>query len=141
MQKHISQWFIVLIVAGVFSALPLRLRADETTPRAGSTPSTAVDKTDKTKRADRIPFHGKIAAVDRTALTLTLEGKEKKRVIHLTPDTRMLKAGKPATLADAVVGEEVGGQTAKTLDGREEAISLRFGPKPESNRKEKKADE
>lgn len=99
-----------------------------------ATPAPAATKE---KKSDRAPFHGKLQAVDRTAQTITLEGKEKKRTIHLTGQTRIAKAGKPATLDDALVGEVVAGQILKTTDGREEAISLRLGEKPEEKPKEK----
>ncbi len=96
------------------------------------------DAVEKGKRNDRIPFRGKINSVDKTAMILVLEGKEKKRTIKVTSQTRMTKAGKPATLNDAIAGEEVAGQSIKTTDGKEEAISVRFGEKPESAAKEKK---
>lgn len=89
---------------------------------------------------DKIPFHGKLAAVDKAAMTITLEGKESRRVFQITADTRLTKLGKPATLEDAVTGEDVGGLYRKTEDGRLEAVSVRFGPKPEGEkpgRKEK----
>jgi hypothetical protein len=84
------------------------------------------------KKAVRVPFRGKIHSVDKAAKTVTLDGKEKKRVIHITPQTRIAKAGKPAKLEDAMVGEEVGGQALRNGDGKEEAVSLRLGPKPEA---------
>ncbi len=90
----------------------------------------AIEATQKSKRSDRAPFQGKIHAVDKAAQTVTLEGKERKRIIHLTAQTRIAKAGQPASLEDAAVGEEVAGQTIRTSDGREEAVSLRLGPKP-----------
>jgi hypothetical protein len=84
-----------------------------------------------------IPFHGKISAVDKTAKTITLEGKEKGRLIHITSETRIMKAGKPATFDDATVGEEVGGRYHKVSD-KLEALSLRIGPRPEGTPKAKK---
>ena len=82
---------------------------------------------------DKIPFHGKLAAVDKTAMTITLEGKETQRVFQITSDTRITKTGQPATLDDAMVGEEVAGTFKKTEAGRMEALSVRFGPKPEGD--------
>jgi hypothetical protein len=84
---------------------------------------------------DKIPFHGKLAAVDKAAMTITLEGKETRRVFQLTADTRLTKLGKPATLEDAVTGEDVGGLYKKTEAGTMEAVSVRFGPKPEKTEK------
>lgn len=63
-------------------------------------------------------------------MTLTLAGKEKDRVIHITSQTRFTKGGKPAVLADGVPGEEVAGSARKEADGRTVAVTVRFGPPP-----------
>jgi hypothetical protein len=76
-----------------------------------------------------VPFNGKIASVDRTAGTLTLAGKTQ-RVVNVTADTRLTRDGQPAVLADAKVGEPVGGYAKKNGAGQLEAISIRLGPKP-----------
>ena len=74
------------------------------------------------------PFRGTLKAVDKAAMTLTIAGKEKDRVVYLTSETRYTKDGKPATLADAAVSGEVGGYAKKGKEGRTEAVSVRFGP-------------
>lgn len=98
----------------------------------------------KSKR-DSLPFHGKLAAVDKSAMTITLEGKESQRVFQVTPSTKIIKTGKPASLDDAVVGEDVGGAYRKNEQGKMEALSLRLGAKPEKAEKkvkgEKKAEQ
>ena len=78
-----------------------------------------------------VPFHGKIAAVDMSTKVVTVG----ERKFHVLPATRMIKAGKPATLADATVGEEVGGAYREAEGGKLELVSLRIGPKtaPEKN--------
>jgi hypothetical protein len=76
------------------------------------------------------PFTGIVQKVDKTANTVTLNGKDGGRVFHITPQTKITKAGQPATLADAKVGEEAAG-IFKDTDGKRTAISLRLGPKPE----------
>jgi len=73
--------------------------------------------------------------VDKTAKTI----KVGERTFHVTSETRIMKAGKPATLDDAVVGEEVGG-TYKEADGKLNAVSLRLGPRPEGGEKKKKSE-
>jgi hypothetical protein len=78
-------------------------------------------------------FRGKIGAVDKAAKTL----KVGERTFQITSETRIMKAGKPATLDDAVVGEEIGG-TYKEADGKLNAVSLRLGPRPEGGGKKKK---
>jgi hypothetical protein len=81
-----------------------------------------------------IPFRGKVAAVDKQAQTL----KVGERVFQITAETRITKAGKPATLNDAVVGEEIGGQYRNADGGKLEAVMVRLGAKPEEAAKEKK---
>jgi hypothetical protein len=89
----------------------------------------------KAKKPAAFPFRGTLKAVDKDALTLTLAGKEKDRVIHITSQTRFTKDGKPATLGDAILDGEVAGSARKTDDGRTEAVSVRFGPAPAKSSK------
>ena len=42
-----------------------------------------------------------------------------------------MKAGKPALIDDAAVGDEVGGAYREGEGGKLEVVSLRLGPKPE----------
>lgn len=100
-------------------------------------PAMAQEQAKEKKKSSTFPFTGKVTAVDKTAMTLTLAGKEKARVFQITSQTKMTKAGKPAVLDDAVVGEEVGGLAKRSVDGKDEVVSVRFGPKPEG-RGEKK---
>jgi hypothetical protein len=91
--------------------------------------TTAQPKAPKAKPAG-VPFNGKIAAVDRTASTLTLSGKNQ-RVVKVTSATRLTRGdGQPAVFADAQVGEPIGGYAKKNDLGQLEAISIRLGPKP-----------
>ena len=81
-------------------------------------------------------FNGKIAAVDKTAKTI----KVGERTFQVTSETKIRKGGNPATLDDAVVGDEIGG-TYKEADGKLNALSLRLGPRPEGGEKKKKKTE
>jgi hypothetical protein len=90
------------------------------------------------KSARPYPFSGKLAAIDKEKKTITLMGKEKSRTLHLLASTKIVKAGKPATLDDATVGDEIGGQLLKSGDGREEIVSLRIGTKTPAASKSKK---
>ncbi len=87
----------------------------------------------KTDRKGGLPFRGKIDAVSTTAKTV----KVGERTFQITDETRIRKDGNPATLADAVVGDEVGG-SYKEADGKLTALSLRLGPVPEGEKKKKK---
>ncbi len=83
-------------------------------------------------KADRaLPFHGKITAIDQSAKTIALG----ERVFQITADTKVVKDGKAASLADAAVGDQVGGSYTKSDDGKLTARSLRIGPKPEGEAK------
>jgi hypothetical protein len=77
----------------------------------------------------KYPFHGKVKSVDVSGMTFTLDGL-KPRTFAVTADTKIMKNGAPATLKDAVVGDDVGGRTEKSPDGKLTALSVRFGPKP-----------
>ncbi len=78
------------------------------------------------KATKHLPFHGKVDAVDKTAKTL----KVGERTFHVTSTTKITKAGKPAILDDATVGEEVAGSYHEGEQGQLEVMSLRIGPKP-----------
>lgn len=90
------------------------------------------------KKSGAYPFNGKVASVGADGKSITLQGKEKARVIQIAPDTRIIKDGKPAKLADATAGESVGGQVKKDDAGKEIAVSLRIGAAPEAKGGEKK---
>ena len=123
-----------LIALLAFNAVSLPSRGAD--PKPGGLDER---KTEQVQPA-RLPFSGKLSGVDQTLMTITLEGKQKKRVIGITSKTRITKAGKPATLEDALPGDVVGGQAVRTGEGKEEALSLRIGPKVENSaaRKPKK---
>jgi hypothetical protein len=77
-------------------------------------------------KVHKIPFHGKIVALDASAQTITLNGKSA-RVLHVTSATKLTDgSGNPTTFSTATVGEDVGGSYDKadmTL------FSLRIGAK------------
>lgn len=71
-----------------------------------------------------LPFYGKLGAIDKSAQTITLDGKEKKRIFHLTPSTRVHRDKKPATIDDLVVGQWVGGFVRPDPNGRPTVVTL-----------------
>lgn len=86
------------------------------------------------KKKGTPPIHGKVAAVDKTAKTITVG----QTVIQITSETKITKTGKPATLDDAVVGEEVMAHGKKGDDGKYVAKTVRFGAKAEGEDKGEK---
>lgn len=79
------------------------------------------------KLPNGLPFYGKLGAFDKTAQTITLDGKEKKRIFHLTPSTRIHRDKKPASLNDLMVGQWVGGFARPDADGRPTVVTLNLG--------------
>lgn len=73
-----------------------------------------------------LPFHGKVKAIDNNAKTLSV-GNE---IFQITSETKITKLGKPATLGEGAAGDEVAGSYHKSADGKLNATTVRFGPKP-----------
>lgn len=125
--------FLNITVAGLFAAVlvagPATILAAEKTNSPAA--SEAGDSANKKKR-DILPFNGKLTAVDNAAMTITVG----ERVFVISSETKITKDGKPATLADGVVGEKIGGAYKKSEDGKLNATSVRFGAKPEADNSE-----
>ncbi len=108
-------------------------------------PADAPKKPKKKPAATTLPFRGRVDAADAKAMTVTLAGKEKHRVLNVTSKTRFEKDGKPATFADIKAGDDVRGSYAKTPEG-ENVVRLIIGaaapagePKPAGEAKPKKS--
>ncbi len=72
-----------------------------------------------------LPFHGKVAAVDTAARTVTVGTL----VINVTAHTKITKDGHPATLADIAVGEKISGSYIKDEAGKLHAMVIHMGEK------------
>ena len=116
---------ILIAAFAATAALPV-MAADEKPAKKEAAPA-----------ARAIPFRGKIAAVDKSAKTI----KVGERTFHVTSDTRIVKAGKPATLDDATVGEDVGGAYRESEDKKMNLVSLRVGERPEAPKKDAPKDD
>lgn len=125
MKKTILRIAVFSLLAAAIAVAPTQMLAQEKKEKP------AAEKKDAPKGDRGIPFHGKVTAVDKTAKTV----KVGERVFQVTSDTKIKKLGKPATLADGAVGEEIGGTYTKSADGKLTAKALRFGPKPEGTAK------
>ncbi len=88
----------------------------------------------------QMPFRGKVSAVDKTAKTITLEGKEKGRTFQITSATKITKDGKPSVLDEVTVGESVGG-LAKEDAGKWQILTLNVGAKGGKEKHEEKKGE
>ncbi len=81
------------------------------------------------EKARTIPFNGKLVAVNAQEMVFKLRGKEKPRVFHVGPETRIMKEGERATLADMGDGDMVGGSAVRRGDGEFDAVTVRIGTK------------
>lgn len=107
-------------------AAPAAVSAQTTKENPSKSPAEKQPTTDKKPSAG--PFHAKLAAVDKSAKTITVG----KRTFQITSETKLNKAGKPATLDDAVVGEEVSGYVKPNDQGKLVATKVNFGPKADT---------
>ena len=82
-----------------------------------------------------LPFHGKISAVDQSAKTFTVGGKQGSRVFRVTDGTLITKAGAPATMTDIVQNEHARGAYLKLADGTLEAKTVTIGAKAGGGKK------
>jgi hypothetical protein len=126
------------LLALALCAAPSKVSAQTTNkPTAQKKSSTETPEPAKTeKKPSAGPFHGKLAAVDQTAKTITVG----KRTFLITSESHINKEGKPATLQDGVVGEEVSGYVKPNDAGKLIATKVNFGPKPATKPAEKTAD-
>jgi hypothetical protein len=119
MIRSIGKLTLVTILTAVVLGLPIAASAQNTpapTPAAPATP-------DAKPKATR--FSGKLEAVDKVNKTITV-GVDIKRVVDVTSTTKITKAGKPATLDDGVVGEDISVSYIKTGDGATAKYTARF---------------
>ena len=134
MIKSILKLGALSLLAGAIAAAPTQLLA-QSTNKPDTTKKAAVDKKDSAaKKKAAHPFHGKLAAVDKIAKTI----KVGESVYQITSETKINKAGKPATLEDGVVGEPVSGYAKPTEDGKMAATTVNFGAKADANGAEKR---
>lgn len=119
--------FSTILIVSLLTSISARdaLPAD----RPANSRAKAAEKADgaKTEKKGRgLPFHGHIAAVDKTAKTITMRG-EKQRKFHVTTETKINRDKKPSAFASIMVGEYVGGYSREAADGRMELVTLNVG--------------
>ena len=126
MKNHISKITVLSLFAAALLVMPVFARAQEA--NSTNTPSSS-DKTMSAKPAKHgiIPFHGKLSAMDTSAMTFTVGN----RTFAVTADTKIFNNGEAATLSDGKVGEPVRGTYKKTDAGKLEALTVHFGAKTE----------
>jgi hypothetical protein len=129
MLKTILRLTTLTLLAAAIALQPAQLRGQEK-------PKAETKETPKKQTQTKGPFIGKLAAMDKTAKTITVG----KRTFSITSETKIYKAGKPAILDDAVLGEEVSGGFKTADDGKLVVTKLNIGPKADSKSSEKKSE-
>lgn len=135
MTKSLSKLGLMALLAGAVALWPAQGfgQADtKATPEkkatTGKKDASAENAVKQEKKKSGHPFHGKLAAVDKVTKTIKLG----KSTYQVTSETRIRKSGQPATLDDAVVGEEVGGYVRPNAEGKMTLTTLNLGPRTES---------
>lgn len=156
--KTLSSRFAAIVAA--LSLLPAAFAQDAAKP-ADAAPAPKAPKTHKAAKAEKAkpaddgvakagkpyPFHGTVVSVDKKAVTFTIEGKDKPRVIGLGSRSILEKDGKPATLSLIAAGDHVQGRVEKS--GEDEVVvkasigakaaAKAGGDEPKPKKKAKKA--
>jgi hypothetical protein len=104
---------------------------------AGAT-ATASPAASPEKAPRALPYHGTISAVDQSAKTFTIAGKENSRVFKVSDRTVITKDGNPAIMTDLVANEPARGSYWKAVDGSLEAKTVKLGAKMEMKKASKK---
>ena len=123
MKSILKIWGLSLLAAAL-AGQPAQLLAQTTNPPAAVKPA-AAKKEPAAKKKSAHPFRGKLAAVDKTAKTIKVGAS----LYQITSETKITKAGKPATLEDGIVGEPVTGYVKPAEDGKLVATTVHFGAK------------
>jgi hypothetical protein len=135
MKNHISKIIHLSLFAAALLAMPALVRAQDANTNAA--PVADQSTTTKPKAPGTIPFHGKLKAVDASAMTLTVGS----RTFEVTAGTKIFNNGEPATLSDGKVGEPVRGSYLKTESGKLEAVTVHFGAKTDEKPKSESSNE
>lgn len=123
---------VIALIAAFGAFTTLTVSAQDKKP--ADKKETPADKKKEETATRPVPFRGKIDSVDKSAKTI----KVGERVFHVMGNTRLVSKGKPVTLDDAKVGEEVGGQYREGTGGKLELVMIRIGPRVEAPPKEEK---
>ena len=131
MKNHIAKLSVLILCAAAILVVPALTRAQDATNAPAATQTPPAKKHTAASSAT-LPFRGTVTAMDTNAMTLTVE----KRTFNMTSETIVTKDGKPAVLADGVVGEPVRGAYKKNADGKLDAVTIRFGGAAGATKKE-----
>lgn len=132
-RKHLitSACVAALVFCGPSFAFAASKKAASPAPAASASPAAKAAASPAAKAARAIPFRGTATAVDQSAKTFTIAGKEHSRVFKVTDATKITKGDKDSTFADLTDDTKVTGSYWKKDDGTLETKSLKIGGKME----------
>ncbi len=133
MLKSIMRFGAFGLLAAAIAGAPTQLQAQTTNAPAAAKKTTVEKKAATGTKRSGGGVHGNLAALDKAAKTITVG----KHTYQVTSETKIFKAGNPATLDEGVVGEYVSLGYKTAADGKLNATKVTFG-KPEAKRGEKK---
>ena len=122
---------ITSICLAAVASVPLATAAGKKATASPSPAATPETSTATAAQVRLVPFHGMVSAVDKTAKTFTIAGKEKSRVFKVSDKTVVTKAGKSVGMAEIVENVEVSGSFWKNDAGSLEAKTVKVGPMSE----------
>jgi hypothetical protein len=128
MKKQLALFSVIL--AGLVAVSGTALAQDGKVEKKAQ----AAEADAPAKKHGVLPMHGKVAAVDAAAGTITIG----QMTINITSETKIHKDGKPATIADITVGEKVAGAYKKDESGKLNATVIRIVGQPEDGPVKKK---
>jgi len=133
--KNLLRWSAAVALAAAVAGGPATPLAQSTNqaPAEKKAPAAQTEGGKAAKKPGAHPFHGKLAAVNQVAKTITVG----KSTYQITSETRIKKDGKPATLEDGVVGEPVSGYVKPDAQGKLAATTVNFGAKPKGGSEKK----
>ena len=108
-------------------ALAAPLPARPATPPTNSVAPNGAPAPKSTKASRGLPFHGNVAAVDKVAKRITMEGK-KQRAFYVTSETKIQREKQPSKLEALAIGDYVGGYAREAPDGKLELVTLNITP-------------
>lgn len=122
---------LAALAAVLFLALPSALaRPADDVPSTPSAGAAQVEPKKKRSAPAGVPFRGTVGSVDSIAQTVTLAGKKKDRVLHVTGQTRLERDGKPVAIGEIKPGDYARGSISKDAEGHEVVLKATFGEPP-----------
>src|SRR5947208_1257820 len=125
-KSHLLSTLVAVALCGTVSAASKKSASPAASPAASPGASAAASPA-ATNAPRAIPFRGTATAVDQSAKTYTIAGKQASRVFKVTDKTTITKGGSAATMADLTDNTSVTGSYWKQADGSMECKSVKIG--------------